>query len=211
MGCMRLFPVLPARACAASFLVTSVCVGCSAGSFVWVKDLPKESASASTEYLINTGDTVSVRVLGAGGSVQEAMSTRAKVRTDGRIAMPMLGDVEVRGKRPSAVRLEIEARLKEYLNGPSVTVNIDEFQPLTISVLGEVAHPGTFTIDPTQASVATLLANAGGLTEYADRDRIFVLRGAPSNQRIRFTWEAVSRDPVATHFTLRPGDVVVVE
>jgi len=190
-----------------SSLVLLIFTACGAGNYVWVHDLPKESAAISGEYLINTGDTVSVRVLG-----NEAMATRAKVRTDGRIAMPILGDIDVRGKRPSALRAELEARLREYLKEPSVTVNIDEFQPMQISVMGEVARPGTFVVDPMQASVASLLANAGGLTEFATRDRIFVIRNGPSAQRVRFTWDTISRgDATARAFLLRPGDVIVVE
>lgn len=187
-------------------VISFVISGCSAGQYVWVHDVPQTAAAAPGDYLINTGDTVGIRVLG-----NETMTTRAKVRTDGRVAIPILGDVEVRGKRPSSVRAELEARLKEYLNAPSVTVNIEEFQPVQVSVLGEVGHPGVFTIDPT-AGVATVLASAGGLTEFASRDMIFVLRGQPTPQRIRFTWDCVSRgDPSCAKFALRPGDVVVVE
>lgn len=196
---MRLFLTL-------IFLAISGFVGCSAGTYVWVQDLPQSPAATPGDYLINTGDTVGIRVLG-----NDTMTTRAKVRTDGRVAIPILGDVEVRGKRPSAVRAELEARLKEYLNAPSVTVNVEEFQPVQVSVLGEVGHPGVYTIDPT-ASVATVLAAAGSLTEFADRDRIFVLRSSPSQQRIRFTWEGISRgDTASARFSLRPGDVIVVE
>jgi polysaccharide export outer membrane protein len=188
-----------------ALLLASLVACAGAGNYVWVQDLPKEPVASQGDYLINVGDTVNVRVLN-----NEAMATRAKVRSDGRIAMPILGEIEARGKRPSSLRAELEARLKEFLNTPSVTVNVDEFAPLTISVLGEVARPGTFSVDPT-ATVAQLLANAGGLTEYADRDRIFVVRSQPGRQRVRFTWDGITRDAAAASFSLHPGDVVVVE
>lgn len=188
-----------------ALLLASLCACAGAGNYVWVQDLPKEPVASQGDYLINVGDTVNVRVLN-----NEAMATRAKVRSDGRVAMPILGEIEARGKRPSSLRAELEARLKEYLNTPSVTVNVDEFAPLTISVLGEVARAGTFSVDPS-ATVAQLIANAGGLTEYADRDRIFVVRSQPSRQRVRFTWEGITRDATAAGFSLHPGDVVVVE
>jgi polysaccharide export outer membrane protein len=188
-------------------LFTALVAGCAgAGNYVWVQDLAREPNASPGDYLINVADTVSVKVLN-----NEAMSTRAKVRSDGRIAVPILGEIDARGKRPSALRAELEARLKEYLNTPSVTVNVEEFAPMTISVLGEVPRPGTFNVDPS-ATVAQVLANAGGLTEYADRDRIFVVRTQPTRQRVRFTWEAISRgDLPTTGFALRPGDIVVVE
>ena len=57
---------------------------------------PTASSSSSDEYLINSGDTVNIRVF-----EQDAMSSRVKVRADGKVALPIIGDTEVRGKRPS--------------------------------------------------------------------------------------------------------------
>ena len=187
----------------ASFL--AACGG--AGAFVWVSDLPAEqSKPLETEYLVREGDVVNVRVFN-----QEQMSTRARVRSDGRIAMPVLGDIDVRGKRPSSLKSELEARMKDVVNTPSVTVTIEEFQPITVFVMGEVGHPGSFPVDP-RATVAQVLAVAGGLTDFATRDRIFVVRNGPAPLRVRFTYEDVIRgEPRANSFSLRQGDLVVVE
>ncbi len=175
------------------------------GKYVWVKDLPP-TADFSGEYLIATGDVISVRVVN-----QDSMSTKARVRNDGRIALPLLGDVEVRGKKPSAVRAELEARLKEYIVAPSVTVNVEEVAPVTVSVLGEVTHPGVIQMDGS-GGVAQALAAAGGLTDYASRDRIFVVRPGGKPPRVRFTFDELSgADPAAVRFLLRRGDVIVVE
>ena len=184
-------------------LALSACAG--PGRFVWAKDLPP--STTPHEYLIGAGDMISIRVVN-----QDSMSTHARVRADGRIALPLLGDVEVRGKTPSSLRAELEARLKEYIVAPSVTVNVEEVAPVLVSVLGEVTHPGVVKLDP-NASVAEALAGAGGLTDYADRDRIFVVRRADKNPlRVRFTFDELEGgDPAAVRFGLRRGDVVVVE
>jgi polysaccharide export outer membrane protein len=182
--------------------------GCaSTGPFVWVQDLPREyTTRQSGDYLINDGDMVNVRVFN-----QDPLSTRARVRSDGKLALPVLGDVDVRGKRPSALKTELEGRLKGYVNSPSVTVTVEEFQPISISVLGEVAHPGAFPLDP-RATVAQVLAVAGGLTDYASRDRIFVVRSAPHPVRVRFTYEAIAQgSPTTAGFVLQNGDLVVVD
>lgn len=183
-----------------------VCGGCaSAGSYVWVQDLPPDTTAAS-EYVIRVGDVVSIRVLN-----QDAASARSRVRSDGRIALPMVGDIDVAGRRPSALRKELEARLKDFLVAPSVTVNVDEPSALTVTVMGEVARPGIITIEP-HSGLAQALALAGGLTDFADRDRIFVVRQSPKPMRVRVSWEAVTRgDPKAAAFVLAPGDVLVVE
>ena len=127
---------------------------------------------------------------------QEAMSSRVKVRADGKVALPFLGETGVRGKRPSDVARELETKLKEYVLSPKVTVNVDEYQPINVAVIGEVSHPGSYPLEAT-SGVMQALASAGGMTEYADRDRIFVLRKTPALRRIRFTFDsllAMSRD-----------------
>lgn len=184
-------------------IVLTACGG--SGPYVWVDNLPTTTA-APAEYLISTGDVISVRIVN-----QDSMSTKARVRSDGRIALPLLGDVEVKGKKPSSLRQELEARYKEYLVAPSLTVSIDEIAPVAVSVLGEVAHPGVVQMD-SGCGVAQALAAAGGLTDYANRDRIFVVRRGEKPLRVRFTFDGLAGgDSAAVRFTLQRGDVVVVE
>jgi len=193
------------RLSALLLVVLFASTGCgSTGPYVWASQL-KSDEVGTFEYVIVTGDVVSVRVFN-----QEAMSTRAKVRSDGKISMPFLGDVAVVGKPPATVAREMEAGLKNFINSPNVTVTVEEFQPTTVSVVGEVSHPGIIAIER-NAGVLQALATAGGLTENASRDDIFVLRELPVPRRIRFTWELLTRNPPTSTFRLRPGDIVVVE
>jgi polysaccharide export outer membrane protein len=199
---MLVRPLLVAVACLGYAAESAACTG--PGTYVWFNAVPSEALSG--EYLVSVGDVVSVRVLS-----HEEMTTRVRVRADGRIALPIIGEVEARGKRPGALRSEVEARFKEYIVAPNVTLNIDETQPVHIAVLGEVAHPGVFPLDA-NARLADAIALSGGVTEYASRDRIFVVRTTPERVRIRFTYEAVIRDDGhAAAFRLHPDDVVVVE
>jgi polysaccharide export outer membrane protein len=171
--------------------------------YVWVDDVPERRGNE--DYVIGTGDVVSVRVFN-----QEPMSVRARVRSDGKIGIPFLGDVELRGRAPAAVSKEIAARLKEYVVSPIVTVSVEEPRPTTVSVVGEVAHPGVYPVDG-YAGVLQALALAGGLSDYASRDAIFVVRAA-RQQRIRFTFSSlVHGSGRAAAFRLEPGDAVVVE
>ncbi len=178
--------------------------GGGAGTYIWATQLPPQERG-TTDYEIAPGDVVSVRVYG-----QEGMSTHAKVRSDGKISMPFLGDVVVAGKRPATAAKEVETGLKNFVTTPNVTVSVDEFQPITVSVIGEVGHPGTIAIDR-DTGVLQVLANAGGLTENASRDDIYVLRTSPVSRRIRFTYDLLTRSPPTSMFRLRAGDIVVVE
>jgi polysaccharide export outer membrane protein len=142
---------------------------------------------------------------------QPQISGKMRVRSDGRISVPFLNDVQAAGKTPLALTSELEAGLKSVVLNPKVTVVVDESRPLTISVLGEVAKPGTQTYER-ESGVAQALAAAGGLTNFAHKDRIFVVRSTPKPVRIHFTYEAITRKVgAASTFRLKPGDVVVVE
>jgi polysaccharide export outer membrane protein len=124
--------------------------------------------------------------------------------------MPFLGDVEVRGKAPAQLSTELAARFKEYVNSPFVTVTLEEPHPTTVSVLGEVSHPGVYTVEGA-AGVLQALAAAGGLTEYAGHDSIFVVRRS-SASRIRFSIASLSEGTSrSAGFRLQAGDAVMVE
>lgn len=164
---------------------------------------------ANGEYLVCVGDVLQVTVF-----QQEAMSARVKVRSDGRVSLPLVNELVAAGKSPRELGVELEARLKDFVNKPSVRVAVEESRPLVVSVVGEVLRPGAMTLEAT-AGVLQALAASGGFTEFAHRDGIFVLRtvgGTPAPKRVRFTWEALARGVGrAAQFRLVPGDVVVVE
>lgn len=163
----------------------------------------------SNEYVIAAGDSLQVRVF-----QQDSMSARVKVRGDGKVSLPLLGDVPAAGKSTAALATELQVRLKDFINNPVVTVSLEETRPVTVSVLGEVGRAGVVTLEQ-NSGVLQALAAAGGLNDFAHRDGIFVLRkvaGQPAPRRIRFTWEALTRgEGAAARFTLQPGDVVVAE
>jgi len=191
-----------------AFPVLVSTVGCaSAGTYSWYQDISKsEWGTDLTEYVIGVGDTVNIRVY-----EQDGLSSTLKIRRDGRIALPLAGELTAAGKHPSQLAREIEAQLKEFIVSPRVTVNIEISQPVTVTALGEIVKVGPLTLDP-PARLIEAIAQAGGPSDYADRSRIFVLRQFPKFQRIRFTYDAiVHNEGGAAAFPLRTGDVIVFE
>jgi polysaccharide export outer membrane protein len=183
---------------------TAACAG--SGQYIWFPQLPPETTLANSEYVIGVGDIVSIRVLG-----REEMTLRERVRADGRVSLLLIGDVEAKGKRPSALKAELEGRLKDYIVSPSVVVNIDETEPTTVLLLGEVAKPGTYALEQ-DPRLSHALSLGGGLTDYASRSGIFVVRSEPKPMRIRFTFDSVRRNiGGAGDFQLHRGDLVEVE
>jgi polysaccharide export outer membrane protein len=181
------------------------CACSDVGKFVWVQDY-QETATPARSFVIGPGDVLNVRMFG-----QEQFTTRARVRNDGKITLQLLGDVIAAGYTPTDLGKQIETRYRDYVKVPAVTVSVDEVKPLILPVAGEVGHQGMITADRGSTLLEVLLL-AGGLNDFAHKDRIFVLRGSPPATRIRFAWKDLIRgNSAAAAFEMRPGDTVVVE
>jgi polysaccharide export outer membrane protein len=165
-----------------------------------------ERGGPTGDYVIGVGDSINIKVY-----EQDGLSTELKVRRDGKIALPLVGEVVAAGKRPLELSSELEARWKQFVVSPRVTINVTASQPVSVTIVGEVGHVGTVTLEP-PARLVEALAQSGGPGEYADKSMIFVLRQFPTYKRIRFTWDSILRNEEGeAAFALRTGDVIVIE
>ena len=212
MDVLRPHVTVFSRAVAAASLVALAGCQHAASSFIWVDAVPKGLATTESRLTIQPGDVISIKVWN-----QEASSVdKARVREDGNVSMPFLGDVAVRDQEPAVLARRLEVRLKAFINNPAVTVVLNDPRPLRVSVMGKVTRPGVYDLDR-GAGVLHALAAAGGLTPFGDEDRIFVLRigywaddASPARIRFRYS-DLTGGKPVAVGFGLRASDVVVVE
>lgn len=194
-----------------SLFALVVVTGCAttevADNFVWVDDLPPEQLEP-TAYRIRGGDKLQVAVF-----KQEALSGEVLVRADGRVTVALIGDIAVVGKTPPEAATEIANALSAtgFIEKPSVSVAVLETRNPDFAVLGEVKQPGSFELKP-GTTVLDAVALAGGLTEFANKDRVFVVRKAKENQRVRFNWSKLARsEGKGLLYTVEDGDVIVVE
>jgi polysaccharide export outer membrane protein len=184
----------------------AVCACATTDSSVAINDYQDPAPTSQPGYVIQPGDVLQVRVFN-----QPEMSAKVRVRDDGKVSIPFLNDVVAEGFTPDALAKQLQVTLKEFINAPVVTISLEEARPFSISVLGEVNKPGVYPV-PHDAGVLQALASAGGLTQYASRDRIFVVRDVPQRARIRFEFSQLTQaEGKAATFRLRAGDVVVVE
>lgn len=191
---------------AAMGLATLCACSAAAGKYVWVDDYPPTPRTNVKEYVISPGDVIAIRVYN-----QEGMSGRPRVRVDGKISLPFLNDVQAAGLTTAALADHIAKRLKDFVVNPVVTVSLEEARPFEVYVVGEVGKAGRYPIEP-NGTVLQAIAAAGGLSPFASRDKIFVVRNDPAPVRIRFRYDSLSRlEGAAANFTLRSGDTVVVE
>jgi polysaccharide export outer membrane protein len=177
------------------------------GPFIWADQLPSSRAHPEPNSAIAAGDLLNVRVWN-----QDGLSGRVRVGPDGKTSLLFINEIVAAGKSPAQLGKEIQYRLEGYFAKPVVSVAVEESKPIMISVLGEVTHPGSYAFSAS-ASVLQALASAGGLTDFAGTDRIFVVRTTQGAvDRIRFSLKSLTGTVgLAPLFELRAGDVVVVE
>jgi polysaccharide biosynthesis/export protein len=167
--------------------------------------MPPPVPIVAGDYRLGAGDKLRIEVYR-----DTQLSQSVQVRPDGKITLPLIGDVDASGKTPIELDDSITAALKEYVNNPSVTVIVVEASGATAYVLGGVNNPGAV---PLQGNVTVLqaIALAGGLTDFADKRNIRILRKSTSGtQTITFNYNEAIKGSAAATALLAAGDTVVV-
>lgn len=168
--------------------------------------IPVVSAPAG-DYVIGPDDVLAVNVW-----KEDEISRQVPVRPDGKVSLPLIGDVQAAGLTPLGLQQSIRARLAAYLVNPSVTIMVQEARSHRFNVVGEVEHPGSFVLGQ-PLTVLDALAMAGGFRDFAKTGGIYVLRLNPdgSHPRIPFNYkQVISGRNLQQNIALQPGDTVVV-
>ncbi|HEY1990928.1 MAG TPA: polysaccharide biosynthesis/export family protein [Gammaproteobacteria bacterium] len=155
-------------------------------------------------YVIGPGDILHISVW------KDASLERIDtVRPDGMISFPLINEIQASGQTPMQLQKTIADRLRQYMNDPEVSVVVQEVHSFAVSVLGEVKTPGRYELK-NQATVLDVLAQAGGLSEFASPSKIVILRDDNGvKHRILFDYNtAVYGDEPP--FYVHPGDIITV-
>jgi polysaccharide export outer membrane protein len=165
------------------------------------KKLPREPQAQ--EYLIGFEDVLDVSVW------RDAdLSRTVPVRPDGRVSMPLIGEIRVAGRSAKQVATEIRERLLPYIQDPRVVVIVREVNSPRVYVIGEVARPGAFPLRG-RLTVLQALSLAGGLSEFADTSGIVVLHGE-RRERFELDYTDLVSNQEEGDFVLGPGDTIYV-
>ncbi len=167
---------------------------------------PATVAASEGEYLIGAGDVLQLFVW-----KEAALSRDVTVRLDGRITVPLLGDLDAVGRSPQQLASEIAAKLSRYVEAPQVTVGISQANSSRFYVMGQVTKPGDYPLAG-QLTVLQALALAGGLKDYAKPDQIMILRTVRGSQAfLPFNYKKLEagKDP-SQNLVVRPGDTILV-
>ena len=195
------------------FLAWSLAVAFLAGTagcqyFRAEEPLPGSATTVPGEYRVGPSDVLGISIwrqpdLSLGG---------VPVRPDGKISIPLAGEIEVAGLTALEINEVVTERLKEYVAEPQVTIMVVQVNYPVVFIIGEVNRPGPIPIRQ-NTTMLQAISLAGGFTTFADRDDIHIVRREGGrNYRIPFDYEdAIKAKEGNEDLYVRPGDVIVVE
>ena len=161
-------------------------------------------SGASPDYRLGPGDKLRVEVY-----KDNQLSQSLQIRPDGKITLPLVGDLQASGMTPLELRDRVTSALREYVTNPVVTVIVVETVAPLVYVMGEVNNPGSISIQG-PISVLQALAIAGGFKDFANTKNIKVLRRTSRGQQtIAFNYRDALRAE-GPPMMLQAGDTVVV-
>lgn len=162
---------------------------------------------APNAYAIGIGDVLDISVW-----KNQDLSVTVPVRPDGRISVPLLGDIQAAGMTPLALKQTLTDGFKEYVTAPGVSVVIKEINSRKVFVTGEVDTPGAYDLQP-RTKLMQVIALAGGFTPYA-KGRVVVLRDSRdgrADRRYEISVDGiVSGKRPGDNIVLLPGDTLVI-
>ena len=164
------------------------------------------AAGSANEYRISPEDVIEVSVWN-----EPNLQRTVVVRPDGGISFPLIGNIEAAGRTAVELQDDITGAIEEYVPDASVTVTVQEIKGLKIFVTGQVKKPGQYLIGR-YVDVLQALTLAGGLTPFADRRNIRVLRRMGAQEQVfDFDYSQVQRgEALSQNILLQPGDTVIV-
>lgn len=168
---------------------------------------PKSATDPSLDgYTIGEQDVLDIDVW-----KEKEISETVVVRPDGKIAIPLVNEIYVLGMTPLQLQSALTDRLAPFVTAPEVTVSVREINSRKVYLMGQVNHPGVFHINST-TTVYQILAQAGGLRDFAKRKKIYVLRKVEGKDvRLPFNYDAfIKGQPNGQDVVLLPGDSIVV-
>ena len=206
-------PLVPARPVAFSKVLTrlGLTLMLAAPAPLLAQDAPIKEASggeAAYDYVIGPADVLEVAVW-----QNTLVSRTVPVRPDGRISLPIINDIQAAGLTPLQLQSTLRTALADYIQSPEVSVIVREVHSFKVSVLGHVKAPGRYELT-SRVTVLDVLALAGGLTEYADRDRLMILRrSGTKTEQIPFAYDRVMTAIASksqSNFFIQPDDIILV-
>jgi polysaccharide biosynthesis/export protein len=162
----------------------------------------------SDDYIIGNGDELAVNVW-----KEPEISRTVPVRPDGKITLPLVGEVAAAGMTPRNLEANLTKQLTSFVASPSVTVSVQTVHSQKFNIVGEVNRPGVYELNGPPMTVLDALALAGGLKDFAKSKKIYILRANQDGSQVRlpFNYNKVLKgEELQQNVVLQARDTIVV-
>jgi polysaccharide export outer membrane protein len=139
----------------------------------------------NSSFVIGNDDVLAISVW-----KEPELSKSVPVRSDGKISLPLVGEIQATGRTPLQLEQELSSKLQSFVNSPEVTVIVEQVNSKKFNIVGEVAKPGSYSIAQA-ATIMDAIATAGGFRDFAKKTGVYILRKAPdgSQTKIGFNYK----------------------
>ncbi len=160
----------------------------------------------TNNYIIGPGDVLDISVW-----KDESMSKLVTVLPDGKISLPLIGDILAEGKTVTALRVELNKKIEKYVPEPNLSLVVAQVNSMLIYILGRVNHPGRFVLN-SNINVLQALAMAGGLNPFAKKNKIVIFRKKKENNTIfNFRYnDVINGKNLKQNIIMKRGDIIVI-
>lgn len=157
-------------------------------------------------FVIGANDVLAINVW-----KEPDISRSVPVRSDGKISLPLAGEVQAAGLTPLKLEQDIAGKLQSFISEPEVTVIVQQINSKKFNILGMVARPGSYSLT-NSSTVLDAIAVAGGFRDFAKEKSIYILRqNANGTERMPFNYKDVIKGKnVSQNINLQPNDTIVV-
>ena len=169
--------------------------------------MPHAAPNVGSDFVLGTEDMLSINVWH-----EAELSRIVQVRPDGKVSLPLVGEVVASGLTPSQLQQKLTKELEAFISHPEVTVIVQEVRSQKINIVGQVNRPGTFPLVKPM-TVLDALAQAGGFGTFAKQKDIYVLRTLPSGSQVRLPFnyrKVIKGQNVEQNIELESHDTIVV-
>jgi len=167
---------------------------------------PAAAADVSASYVIGESDLLAINVW------HEPELTRVvPVRTDGKISLPLIGELQASGRTVEDLRATISAELKKFLEAPEVTVSVQEPRSQVFTIVGKVLKPGSYPLGQ-RVTVIDGIAMGGGFKDFAKVGKIYVVRTHRDGrtERLPFDYKRAVKGDMDQNYVLEARDMIIV-
>lgn len=166
-----------------------------------------QSKGHNDSFIIGEDDVLAIDVW-----KEPQISRSVPVRSDGKISLPLVGEVQASGETPLKLEKEIATKLQNYISEPEVTVIVQQINSQKFNVLGQVTKPGSYPLTNSM-TILDAIALAGGFRDFAKQKSIYVLRQNPAGGEMRMPFnykEVIKGKNPDQNVRLQPHDTIVV-